>query len=275
MTVARWLTLCSVLPLAVGACHSRTSAPAGEGSLTAANVPAGPAAAQAERMPRCPNVVPGASTIVAEVPDGIELRIVAEGNGQNEIRQRATALASAADDTRGKHQANGAVNARFGRCPVVMRNTKVETREIPGGVAIVVKPSNASELEWLRREVASRAAQLPSPRSFGPGLLKACPNATPNAVTTVMDKPYGADMRITAGTAEDVRAIRERARQLATPAAPKDDRCPAAVSDASLTVTEIPEGVVISMRAKRPDQAPTVRHVARERWKAFMPPQTR
>lgn len=270
MSAARWLYL--ALPLVVAGCHSRATAPAGEGTLTAANVPAGPAAAQAERMPRCPNVVPGAATVVAEVPDGVELRITAEGDGQNEIRQRANALASAADDTRGKHQANGAVNARFGRCPVVMRNTKLETREIPGGVAIVVKPSNASELAWLRREVEVRSAQLAAPKPFGPGLLKACPNAVPGSETVVVDKPYGADVRVIAPTAEGTRAIRDRARDVATRAPARDDRCPVAIGDATLSSTEMHGGVAIAVKAKRPEDVAAVRREVRERARSFEPP---
>ena len=273
MSAERWL--CLALPLVVAACHARASARTGEGSLTAANVPAGPAAAQAERMPSCPNVVPGATTVVAEVPDGIELRITAEGDGQNEIRRRAAALASAADDTRGKHQANGAQNGRFGRCPVVMRNTKVEAREIPGGASVVVKPANAAELGWLRSEVAARSAQIAAPRPFGPGLLKTCPNAVPGSETIVVDKPYGADVKVLAPTAEGTRAIRDRARDITARAPAKDDRCPVTISGATLSTTEMHGGVTIAIKAKRPEDVTSVRRELRERTRSFEPPLTR
>ncbi len=273
MSAARWLYL--VLPLAVAGCHSRARAPAGEGSLTAANIPAGPAAAQAERMPRCPNVVQGATTVVTEVPDGIELRITADGDRQDEIRRRATALASAAEDTRGKHQANGAMNARFGRCPVVMRNTKLETREIPGGIAVVVKPQNVRELGWLRREVEARAAQVASPKQFGTGLLQGCPNAVPGSETTVVDKPYGVDVKVFAPTAEGAKDIRDRVKELASPAAAKNDRCPAAISEATLTPTEMHGGVTIAIKAKRPEDVAALRREVRERSRTFEPPLTK
>lgn len=270
MSDARWLYL--ALLLVLGACQSRANAPAGAGALTAANVPAGVAAAEAERMPHCPSVVTGATTTVIEVPDGIELRITARGDQTQEVRRRASSLASAAADTRGKHRATGELNARFGRCPVVMRNTKIETREIPGGIAIVVKPSNVSELGWVRRETEARAAQLSAPKPFGPGLLKVCPNAVPGSETTVIDKPYGADVKVTAQTAEGVLAIRERARELAARGATNDERCPAAISDATLSPTEIHGGMSIAIKAKRPEDIASVRHDVRERSRMFDPP---
>ena len=273
MSETRWLYL--ALPLVVAGCHSRTNTRAGEGTLTAADIPAGPAAAQAERMPRCPNVVPGATTVVTEVPDGIELRVTAGGDGQNEIRRRASAMAAAADETRGKHQATGGMHAQFGRCPVVMRNTKVTTREIPGGVAVVVKPSAPSELGWLRREVQVRAAQLPAPRSFGPGLLKTCPNAVPGSETVVVDKPYGVDVKVLAPTADGAKAIRDRARDLATRAPGRDDRCPTAISDATVTPTEMHGGVTVAIKAKRPEDVAALRREVRERSRLYDPPMTK
>ena len=267
---ARWLYL--ALPLVVAGCHSRSNARAGEGALTAADLPAGPAPAQAERMPRCPNVVPGSTTVVTEVADGIELRVTAPGDGQNEIRRRASALAAAADESRGKHQAHGGMNAQFGRCPVVMRNTRVTTREIPGGAAIVVKPSSAAELGWLRREVEERAAQLPAPKPFGPGLLKSCPNAVPGSETVVVDKPYGVDVRVLAPTAEGAKTIRDRTRDLATRPPGRDDRCPTAIADATLTPTEMHGGVTIAIKAKRPEDVAMLRREVRERSTVFAPP---
>lgn len=274
MSDARWLLL--AIPLAAAACHSRaaapTAAPTGEGTLTAASVPAGPVAALAERMPQCPNVVPSATTIVSEVPGGIELRIVAEGDGANEVRRRTAVLVSAADETRGEHQASGALGGRFGRCPVVMRNTKLETREMSGGVAIVLRPSSPSELHWLRREVEARAAQVAAPRPFGSGLLKTCPNAVPSSETTVVERPYGADVKVLASTAEGVRQIRERAHALARRGPAPDDRCPSAIADATLTVSEIRGGASIAIKARRSEDVDALRRAIRERTSTFEPP---
>ncbi len=273
MSDARWL--CLAFPIVVVACHAAPSTQTGAGTLTAANVPPGPAPAQTERLSRCPSAVTGATTIVSEVPDGVELRVTAGGDSVNEVRRRASALMAAADDTRGKHQANGGMNAQFGRCPIVMRNTKVEARDIPGGAAIVVKPWNASELGWLRREAEARTAQLAAPKPFGPGLAKACPNAVPNAETTVVDKPYGADMKVTAPTPEGARAIRERARELTSRGPGENERCPAALSEATMTTTEIPGGVSIAIKAKRPADAAAVRRDARDRSWGYEAPLTK
>lgn len=266
---ARWLIL--VTPILAVACQTRASRPTSTVTLTAANIP-NAAEAQVERMPHCPSVVPGAITIATEVPDGIELRITAEGEATSEIRRRAARLASASDDTRGKHRATGALNAQFGRCPVVMRDTRLEVREVPGGVAVVLRPTSELRLGWLRREVESRTAQLATPRQFGEGLMKWCPSAVPGSVTAVVDKPYGVDVKITAPTPEGAREIRERAKHAVGEAASQGERCPTSVAEAKLGVTEVPGGVVVALKAKRPDDRALLRHSVHERACSFASP---
>ncbi|MBX3214651.1 MAG: hypothetical protein KF850_21630 [Labilithrix sp.] len=273
MALARWLLV--VIPLGVAACHTSgttRNVPAGQGTLTAAdaNLARGPAAAEAERMPLCPSAVDGARTSVTEVAGGVELAITAPGEGAREIRRRASALSAAAEETRGKHQGSGAGRARFGRCPVVMRNTKVAVREIPGGAAVVLAPSNAAELAWLRREVEARAAQLATPKLFGLGLMKTCPSAVPNALTTVTSAPYGVDVRVTESTPAGTKAIRERAKELAAHPV-GDERCPASAPNATLAVTEVPGGVKIAIKAKQRDDVAGLRQSVNERARSYEP----
>lgn len=291
MSHARWLSLS--LPLFVLACQGAKE-PAGVARITGASeVVTGAPAAQPERMPRCPNVVAGAATIVSEVPGGVELRVVAAGDGVGEVRKRAAFLAGAAEETRGRHRGEGGGAAQFGRCPVVMRNTKLEVREIPGGAAIVVRPSDPAEVDWLRREVQARSAQLAAPKPFGPGLMKECPAAVPNAQVTVTDKPYGVDVKMTEGTAEGVRAIRERAKELAArgsgagarasaDASPgssagagsgaAEERCPAIAPNATLIAVDVPGGATIAIKAKRPTEVAPVRRLVHERARAYQSP---
>lgn len=276
MAHARWLLV--VVPLGVAACHTSgatRSEPAGRGTLTAADADLARApAAEAERMPLCPSAVGGARTLVSEVRGGVELAITATGDGAGEIRRRASALAAAAEETRGEHQGSGAGRARFGRCPVVMRNTVLTVREIPGGAAIVLAPSQPAELAWLRREVEARAAQLAAPKLFGEGLMKTCPSAVPNSSTTVTDASYGVDVRVTESTPAGAKAVRERAKALAARPA-GDERCPAAAPNATLAVTEVPGGVKIAVKAKAREDVAGVRRIAHERARAYEPPVTR
>lgn len=258
--------LCSCLCSCMGA-----KEPTGVARVTGASVTATPAA-QAERMPHCPNVVPGATTVVSEVPEGVELRIVAEGDGIGEVRKRAAFLSTAADATRGKHNGGGVGAAQFGRCPVVMRNTKLDVREIPGGAAVVVKPSDTAELAWLRREVEERSAQLAAPKPFGSGLMRICPSAVPNAHITIIDKPYGVDVKMTEVTPEGTRAIRERAKDLAARGPGGEERCPAMAPNATLIAVDVPGGASMAIKAKRPEDVASLRHMVRERARSYEPP---
>ncbi|MBN9163956.1 MAG: hypothetical protein J0I07_23515 [Myxococcales bacterium] len=269
--------MCLVIPIVIAACHAHPKEPTSESRLTAAerSIPSGPVAAAGDRLLSCPSVVPGATTLVSEVPEGVELKITGTGDATtNEIRRRGGLLRAAAEETRGEHQGSGAGNGRFGRCPVVMRNTRIDVREIPNGAAIVLKPSHPTELAWLRREVEARSAQLASPKLFGPGLMKTCPSAVPNAETTVTNAAYGVDVKVTEGTPAGVRAIRERAKELAAHPV-RDERCPINSTDATLTVSEIPGGVSIAVKPKRREDMTLLRHDVLERARSYEAPATR
>lgn len=278
MSHARTMSL--LVALVATGCHSSPKEPTGASSITAASpatstspmVASGPPAGRAERMPRCPNVIPGATTVVSEIPDGVELRITAAGSGATEIRRRAALLVSAADATRGKHRANGGGNAQFGRCPIVMRNTKVEAQDIEGGSVVVLTPWDADELGWLRREVEARTAQLATPKTFGRGLLRSCPNAVPNSETRVEDKPYGVDVKITAETADGAASIRERASQIGSLGPAAEQRCPVTTPLAVPVAGELKNGAVIALKARRPEDIPALRRDVYERVRSFDAP---
>ncbi len=266
--------LCLAIPVLIVSCRPANE-PTGRAALTAAR---GGEAAQADRMPHCPSVVPGATTVVSEVPDGVALRITASGDGPQaaggveEIRKRANYLSTHADETRGKHRSNGGGGGQFGRCPVVMRNTRLEVREIPGGATIVVRPSDPAELAWLRRESEQRSAQLSSPQPFGKGLMATCPNAVANAETRVADAPHGVEMSITGSTEDEVRQIKERAKMFAARGAPGETRCAAAAPSSMVFVDEMPNGVRLTIKAKNPRDVPAIRETVRERLQSYAPP---
>jgi hypothetical protein len=269
MAHARWL--CLAIPMLLTACRPE---PTGQTAVTAASgiIPSGAAAGQAERMPHCPSVVPGATTVVGEVPGGVELRITADGTGANEIRKRANYLSSAAAEKRGKHRASGEGGGEFGRCPIVMRNTKLEVEEIPGGVTVIVRPSDPAELDWLRRESEARSAQLAAPKPFGHGLMRTCPNAVPNAVTSIVDAPNGVELKVRGTSPEETRLIRERAKELVSRGAPPDERCPASVPNAMLFVDDTKDGATITIKAKNPRDVPNLRKSVRARAQEYAPP---
>ena len=78
------------------------------------------------------------------------------------IRERAKHLVEAAklDPTDVKHTGDGKGGGGFGRCPVVVKDTLVESKEVPGGALLTVKPKKASDFDALKKEVAERNAKL-------------------------------------------------------------------------------------------------------------------
>lgn len=105
---------------------------------------------------KCPSAVPGSTTTVKELPDGVEITVVAPGGPPiNDIRQRGVQIIAAGKDT-----ATGAGSAADGlaKCPVVVKDTIIAETDVPGGAAFVVKPVKATALADLKKETKARAS---------------------------------------------------------------------------------------------------------------------
>lgn len=272
MTRRFWL--CLVIPALALGCQNKPKQETTTITTTGATLPTGAAVAHADRMPHCPSAVAGSITVVSAVPDGVELRIMGNDQAAAEIRHRTEFLTRAAASSKGKHDSAGTGGAQFGRCPVVMRNTTVQSRDIAGGVVVTLKPSDPAEVEWLRREVEERSAELANPKTFGQGNLARCPSAVPNTLTTVIDAPYGVDVAVVAQSEDAARNIRLRARDLAKnmTTGGAGERCPVAIDDTTLVVNEIPGGAIISVKANRQENVAPLRHTTRERAADFEAP---
>ncbi len=268
MTRKFWL--CLVIPAVALGCQNKAK----EENTTTTTGAALPTAAHADRMPNCPSAVAGSTTVVSAVPDGVELRVTGNEQAMAEIRRRSEFLTRASASSKGKHDSNGTGGAQFGRCPVVMRNTTLQARDVPGGAVITVKPSDPVEVDWLRREVEQRSAELSNPKAFGQGNLARCPSSVPNAQTTVIDAPYGADVKVIAPDEDAARSIRMRARDLSrnVSSAGPAERCPVSIDNATLVVTDIPGGAMIAIKTNKPEDAAAARHTSRERAASLEPP---
>ncbi|WP_394820643.1 hypothetical protein [Pendulispora albinea] len=115
------------------------------------------------KMAHCPSAVQGAKTTVKESKDGVDVTVVSEKKDQateKEIRDRSKALVEAAkQDPAGVHHTGaGAGGGTFGRCPVVLKDTVVAAKDVPGGVTFSVKPNAPTALADLRKESKERAA---------------------------------------------------------------------------------------------------------------------
>ncbi len=108
----------------------------------------------------CPTAAPGASVSIEDSPNGVTIAVTAKSEAETkEIRERAKRLVEA-DRTEGdagvRHDGHGSAGGRYGRCIVVMKDTQLESKEIPGGVRLTVKAKNAAEVGWLRKETRER-----------------------------------------------------------------------------------------------------------------------
>ncbi len=228
-------------------------------------------------MSNCPTTVPGAEVAIKDVPGGVEMSITAEAeSAAKDIRERMNklALAARANEEAGvRHSGKGEGGGIYGRCPVVMRNTKLETTDLPKGVRAIVKASDASEIDWLRRETRDRDRQAKTPEGEHAGTMRMakCPSAVSGAKTVVKDGKDGVVVTVTGpeGAATD---IRERARHVAEAAkkaaAPKPEhtgtgsgggkvgRCPVVLEGATgVTVKDVDGGAEITVSAAEKDVA--------------------
>ncbi len=262
--------------------------PAAEPSFpVAAAVPPSPVTvAPSGKMSHCPNAVAGAKTDVQDVPGGVALIVTAgDATAAREIQARAAFLgASSRNDTASvAHNGTGEGGGVFGRCPVVMRNTKVVVTEVPGGSKLVVTPRDVKEQDWLRRESRSRLAEIGSPGSDGAGKGKMahCPNAVKGATTAITDGAGVVDISVTAKDDSAVKEIRERAKQIIL-ASQKTEageikhdgngsggggfgRCPVVLKDTSIVEKDAPGGAFFTVKPKNAKDLPTLKQEVRDR----------
>lgn len=119
-------------------------------------------------MLHCPSSAPGATTVVRDTRDGVQLDVTApDPFGRHEIRRRAEVQQRVAADrrTRGhdEHTGQGTGSGRYGYCPGIMQNTTVTVVDIAGGVRMSVRATSADDVAALQRTTHARAARLQAP----------------------------------------------------------------------------------------------------------------
>ncbi len=256
---------------------------------SAAPAPAAPVAASG-KMSHCPSSVPGASSVIDDTPTGVAVTVTSsDAAATSEIRARAAFLVSSAnnDTTPIMHNGTGEGGGVFGRCPIVMRDTKVDVTDVPGGSKLVVTPRNAKEQDWLRRESRGRLAELGAPGGAGAGVGKMahCPNAVKGASTTIADKSDAVTVTVTAKSDDGVKQIRDRAREIVAAAAKADaakithdgtgnggggfGRCPIVLKDTAVDEKDTPGGAVFTVKPKDAKNLPALKQQVRDRSAKF------
>ncbi|MGQ0505262.1 MAG: hypothetical protein ACT4TC_08055 [Myxococcaceae bacterium] len=112
------------------------------------------------KMQHCPSAVPGAKSEVSEQKGKLEITIT--GGDEAEIRKRAkhVVLSAKENPTGIKHSGSGHGGGGLGLCPIVLKDTVVTEKDVPGGSKITVKPTKAIDFEWLKKETKERQAAL-------------------------------------------------------------------------------------------------------------------
>ncbi|HEX8794148.1 MAG TPA: hypothetical protein VF765_24565 [Polyangiaceae bacterium] len=159
--------------------------------LEAAGSPAG-----AGKMSHCPSAVDGAMTTLKNTPGGVLVTVTAKDDtAVKAIRDRSKHLAEIADSmadagadaaaAMASHTGEGGGGGGIGRCPIVVRDTSVKVKDVPGGSQADVKAKNAAGVAPLQKEATERAAKFQLPRAAasasGSASGKPAPSAAPSA----------------------------------------------------------------------------------------------
>lgn len=254
------------------AAPATASASASAPASAAASGSAG--AAAGKHMANCPTAVPSATVALKDVEGGIEVSITGKDEATTkDIKERLAKLVEAdkkeAAGPAVTHDHSGSGGGRFGHCTIVMKNTKLETADIAGGVKITVKANDKTEVDWLRRETRDRdkGAKAPGGAEAGSKRMQHCPSAVEGAKTVVKDTKEGVIVTVT-GTGDGVKEIRARAKHTAEVAklveSPKVEHnsegkgggglghCPVVVEgDTTVEVKDVEGGSEITVKAKK------------------------
>jgi hypothetical protein len=112
-------------------------------------------------MQNCPAAVPGAKTEIKDGPDGVQITVTSDSAAKvDEIRKRAKHVVEVAkaDPTTVAHNGDGHGGGGLGRCEVVLKDTVVTSEDVQGGSRLTVKPTRTIDLDWLKKEIATRHA---------------------------------------------------------------------------------------------------------------------
>jgi hypothetical protein len=253
-----------------------TATAADAAASTGAATAAGDAGKQDAHMANCPSAAPGSTVALKDVEGGIEITITGKDEAAGkDIKARMVKLVESHKneaDSGVKHDHMGGGGGSYGRCTIVMRNTKLETADVANGVKATVKANNKAEVDWLRRETRERDTEAKMPAAEGAGTHKMahCPSAVEGAKTVVKDSKEGVVVTVTApaNAADKVKDIRDRAKHTADVAKmaepPKVEhnsegkgggglgRCPVVVEgDTTVDVKDVDNGVEINVKAKK------------------------
>jgi hypothetical protein len=115
-------------------------------------------------MVNCPSAVAGAKTSVFDRKDGVEVRVSALAPAARaEIHRRAEVQARLGLQTeRGalEHTGTGTGSGKYGFCPGIMEDTRVEVDETADGARLIVRAKDPTAVKRLQKLTHQRANAL-------------------------------------------------------------------------------------------------------------------
>ena len=126
---------------------------------------AGVSPAGAGKMAHCPSAVEGAKTTIKNTKDGVSVVVVATADDATKaIRDRAKHLVDVSKSEDGgtamTHTGEGGGGGNVGRCPIVIKDTTITAKDVPGGSQLEVKAKSAADVTALQAETKDRAEKF-------------------------------------------------------------------------------------------------------------------
>lgn len=116
------------------------------------------------QMANCPSAVRGATTTVVNRKDGVEVLVTAKDpQAQQEIRRRARVQQTVAwQPERGaiEHTGGGTGSGKFGYCPGLVQNTRLDIADTPDGAKLTVHAASVEDVPRLQTQTKERAQSL-------------------------------------------------------------------------------------------------------------------
>lgn len=140
-----------------------------EEDLEAAGSPAG-----AGKMAHCPSAISGTTTTLKNTKDGVSVTVTGKDDPTvKAIRQRVEHLLEVAKNPEAgpavaSHTGEGGGGGSIGRCPIVLKDTSLAAKDVPGGSQIDVKAKLPGEVTKLQAESKERAAKFQLPDAGAP-----------------------------------------------------------------------------------------------------------
>lgn len=237
------------------------------------------------KMVHCPSAVDGATSEIIDVDGGVQVMVTAKDEAKTkEIRDRAKFLVDASKtETPGvAHNGSGQGGGALGRCPIVNRNTSVDSEDAPGGAKITVKAKDPAEVDFVRRESRQRLKEIGEPggREAGQGKMAHCPSSVDGATTAVKATKDAVVVTVVAKDEAKTKEIRERARAIVE-ASKKDPtgvqhkgdgsggggfgRCPVVVKDTAVEAKDVEGGSELTVKPKSAADVAALEKEAKER----------